>query len=103
MKQFFCESCGKSVQERDDICPHCGAFFVALRCPRCGFQAKRHRFAKGCPNCGYLSDQLDPFRPLEPHDGAAQKRRPVPGWVFWLAVGALAVSMLVLSIVYVRL
>ena len=103
MRQFFCENCGKDVQEQDTVCSHCGAFFVALRCPRCAFQAKSHRFVHGCPNCGYLSDRLDPLRPAKPRDRGARPRRRIPDWVFWLVVAGLVASLLFLVIVYAGL
>ena len=103
MRQFFCEHCGKSVEEHDDVCSHCGAFFVALRCPRCEFQAKQHRFVHGCPNCGYLSNRFERFGSAIPRDHNARPRRRTPGWVFWLAVAGLVSSLGFLAIVYVRL
>ncbi len=63
MQLFFCENCGAEVREGDEVCTECGAFFVAIKCPRCGFRGKQHQFTRGCPACGYLSQEARTTRP----------------------------------------
>lgn len=118
MKRFFCENCGNEVDEADDICRYCGAFFVAIKCPQCGFRGKQHHFRRGCPVCGFLGEE-GPVRFTETHEGTsslfpepeitrkesrfARARRPVPEWVFWLALAGMVIAFAVLSLVYLRL
>ena len=56
MRRFFCENCGEEVAEDQEVCPHCGAIFVAIKCPRCGYRGKQHEFFKGCPSCGFMGE-----------------------------------------------
>lgn len=113
MRRFFCQNCGEEVQERDEICRSCGAIFVAIQCPQCGFRGKQHRFGDGCPECGYLGSRGNSvYRAPGPggeSDGAAHspgraaRRREMPSWVFWLVLGTLALSFVVLALIYARL
>lgn len=122
MRRFFCENCGAEVSERDELCNACGAIFVAIKCPRCGYRGKQHRFARGCPQCGYLgadgptdtqtitrhAEQPDQRpdqtgRPADHTHGGAPARRPMPAWVFWVVLAALAASFLILARIYATL
>ncbi|MCG8477768.1 MAG: zinc ribbon domain-containing protein [Spirochaetales bacterium] len=132
MQLFFCENCGAEVRQGDEVCSECGAFFVAIKCPRCGFRGKQHQFSRGCPACGYLSQEVRTTRPrgargvvpstgrdpsLESRgeatpsrDGGAPRTRrdasqkkSMPSWIFWLILGLLAASFGVLAWVYTGL
>jgi uncharacterized membrane protein YvbJ len=54
---FYCESCGKKVHHRDNICPHCGKFFSKVKCPVCGMTGTSEQFLQGCPQCGYMAEK----------------------------------------------
>lgn len=126
MRRFYCENCGEEVREREDLCPHCGAIFLAIKCPRCGYRGKQHQFLKGCPSCGFLGD----VRPkvtttagtpsddaaLDSQDGGrahrhgglarareARATRPMPEWVFWLALGSLTTAFATAAWLYLSL
>ncbi len=106
MRRFFCENCGEEVSEKEDVCHHCGAFFVAIKCPRCRYRGKKHEFFRGCPKCGYLAERTGfetAFRRVRNEGRAARARRPMPAWVFWAALATLLLSFVLLSRVYVRL
>lgn len=51
--KFFCEHCGEQVPRNAKVCPHCGSFFVNVRCPSCEFVGVERDFVNGCPKCGY--------------------------------------------------
>ena len=51
--KFFCESCGNEVPKNAKVCPTCGKFFAAVRCPKCGRTGSNDDFLNGCPTCGY--------------------------------------------------
>ena len=51
--KFFCESCGSEVPRSSKVCPTCGKFFAAVRCPQCGATGSNDDFKDGCPRCGY--------------------------------------------------
>ncbi|MBO8449685.1 MAG: zinc ribbon domain-containing protein [Spirochaetes bacterium] len=53
LPKFFCENCGAEVRRSDRLCPHCGKFFAAVRCPSCGRTGPAALFDRGCPSCGY--------------------------------------------------
>ena len=56
--QFYCDSCDARVPFNAGKCPNCGKFFAAVKCPQCSYEGKPAEFSKGCPVCGYLSDEL---------------------------------------------
>ena len=119
MKRFFCENCGKEVEESDELCRHCGALFVAIKCPQCGFRGKQHLFHRGCPVCGFLGEENPvrhtvslkgtapeynvPEEKEEKRRGFARARKPVPDWVFWIALAGMVIAFIVLAQVYLRL
>lgn len=121
MKRFYCENCGTEVNEDATICPECGAFFVAIKCPRCGYRGKAHEFGKGCPRCGYLGESstaqengfskrttgkgrhsFDLFS-MTGKSGSFRRKNEMPSWVFWLVLATLVTSFVILTIVYSRL
>lgn len=51
--KFFCECCGSEVPRNSKVCPTCGKFFAAVRCPKCGRTGTNDDFKAGCPTCGY--------------------------------------------------
>lgn len=108
-KRFFCENCGKEVDESEELCPHCGAVFVAIKCPRCGYRGKQHHFFRGCPACGFLGEE-NPLRFATTSTDAAvtqestpKRRKPAPEWLFWVVLAALILAFLVLSQIYLRI
>lgn len=126
MRRFFCENCGAEVSERDELCSSCGAFFVAIKCPRCGFRGKQHRFTAGCPECGYLGDERTVITTTQPRTAVneeedraasamqtgerhrrvrryAEQGARMPSWTFWLVVGFMVVSFLLLARIYATL
>ena len=111
--RFFCDFCGTEVKRNDRICPNCGKFFSAVRCPNCGLTGQAALFVKGCPSCGY---SVLP-RSEESGDGSSNKKKrhkklrlrrdtedksgkagaagdPLPFWVY-LAVIVLFVAVVV--------
>lgn len=120
MKRFYCENCGAEVQEDATLCPECGAFFVAIKCPKCGYRGKSHEFGRGCPRCGYLGDPPDEHQGSEDQKDARYRLRygfarqftmhrdatdPVrlPSWFFWLVLAILAGSFAILAQIYAGL
>lgn len=70
--KFFCENCGAEVPEKARFCKHCGKFFTATRCPKCGATGPSSAFAKGCPQCGYAAGQGIPSpAPVPNEDGSS--------------------------------
>lgn len=51
--KFYCECCGSEVPRNSKVCPTCGKFFAAVRCPQCGRTGTNDDFKNGCPTCGY--------------------------------------------------
>ncbi len=51
--KFFCENCDNEVRSDAMVCPHCGRFFAAVRCPSCEHTGTNKDFLNGCPACGY--------------------------------------------------
>jgi predicted RNA-binding Zn-ribbon protein involved in translation (DUF1610 family) len=108
-RRFFCENCGKEVEEDEELCRHCGAVFVAIKCPQCGYRGKAHHFTRGCPVCGFLGEE-NPVRAGEylltdqPKRAGrdAPARKPLPEWFFWVVMGVLVLAFIVLSRVYLR-
>jgi predicted RNA-binding Zn-ribbon protein involved in translation (DUF1610 family) len=118
MRRFFCENCGEEVRENDEICRYCGAVFVAIKCPRCGYRGKMHEFRKGCPSCGFLGE--DQVRETRPGDRRVKRigratrihrlfrgvgrvgkaSAETPTWLFWLIIVMMVLAFGVLSLVY---
>lgn len=51
--RFFCQHCGADVPAHAVLCPRCGRFFSAVRCPQCDYSGRQGEFVHGCPRCGY--------------------------------------------------
>ncbi len=54
--KYYCETCGNKVPKDVDICPHCGRYFTAVKCPVCGYEGNANTFVTGCPRCSHLAD-----------------------------------------------
>ncbi|MEX2442874.1 MAG: zinc ribbon domain-containing protein [Alkalispirochaeta sp.] len=106
MKKFYCEHCGQEVNEQDEVCSTCGAIFVAIKCPRCGYRDKQHRFTNGCPQCGFLSHGTISTDGGDVSRGSARavkQRPPLPSWLFWVVMVVLGAAFAVLARIYARL
>ncbi len=57
--KYFCENCGEEVAANARVCPHCGKFFSAVRCPNCGYMGGVDVFKNGCPKCHYAMTHED--------------------------------------------
>jgi len=94
---FFCYSCGKEVQRNTKVCPSCGVYFKAVKCPSCGYTDEADFFKGGCPRCGYLGRE-------ETAGPDVKKRKSlfgiIPARVFWsLSVLLLAILVLFLFLI----
>ena len=108
--RFFCDFCGTEVKRNDRICPKCGKFFSAVRCPNCGLTGQAALFVKGCPSCGYsvlpgseesegaatTKEKLKKPRARHSkaakHDKAEAAGDPLPLWVY-IAVACLLAAV----------
>ncbi|GHV01661.1 hypothetical protein FACS189485_00440 [Spirochaetia bacterium] len=91
---FFCDNCGAEVDRDTKLCPKCGRFFAAIRCPRCGFTGTEELFVSGCPKCGYSVRGIPPEAPAGKRSLPVKKepREPagtLPLWVYILTALAL--------------
>ncbi|MDR2435446.1 MAG: hypothetical protein LBD47_12900 [Treponema sp.] len=84
--RFFCDNCGAEVDGETKACPHCGRFFISVRCPACGFSGEERLFANGCPACGYSKPSPGVKKPLRAKKIAAS---PLPLWVYVFSIAAL--------------
>ena len=121
--RFFCENCGSEVRPDSKVCPSCGRFFSAVRCPNCDYTGDGKEFLHGCPNCGYSGtgfheqgarrgaveewyDSADiEGQPASGALGGSKWTSPKgpPGWVYWLALGIVSITFLIMVIIYVRI
>ena len=109
--RFFCENCHKEVRPNARVCPHCGRFFTAVRCPVCSYVGEAPQFASGCPNCGYSAGsnaangiEIESYDPADPEYGTPRRAVPTrPAWVFPLALVILAVVFVGLAVAYINL
>ena len=118
--KFYCENCRREVRWDAKVCPHCGRFFSAVKCPSCGFTGKSELFITGCPSCGYAGAglvgtegairadgpnveaySLDQVLDRSSESGRPQRR--VPRWVYPLATGILLTALVVLILLYANL
>lgn len=109
--RFFCENCHHEVRPNAKVCPHCGRFFEAVRCPACSYVGEASDFGHGCPNCGYAGGSADrqsgfeqvDYTPGMADEGRSRRKSPTPGWVWPLAIGILLVVFAGLVVLYSRL
>jgi ssDNA-binding Zn-finger/Zn-ribbon topoisomerase 1 len=113
--KFFCENCHHEVRPNAKVCPHCGRFFEAVRCPICSFVGEASDFSRGCPNCGYAGGDPVQDRGFEQVDytpesggkargaGRTRSSAQTPGWVWPLAIGILLAVFIGLVVLYSRL
>jgi ribosomal protein L32 len=121
--KFFCENCGTEVRPNAKVCPHCGRFFRAVRCPVCSFTGESMLFLQGCPNCGYAGGTgrgkaagsgFEVYSPEElegvleddnrrPRHGSATRKGSPPPWLYWLIFGTLLVAFGILVLIYLNL
>lgn len=93
--KYFCEFCGTEVRQRDKICPKCGRFFSAVKCPRCGHSGSSKEFDSGCPVCGYSARAfVPPDQPGDPPPPRAPAHGKLPTWVYLVSAGILAVVVI---------
>lgn len=121
--KFFCENCGTEVRPNAKVCPHCGRFFRAVRCPVCSFTGESMLFLQGCPNCGYAGGAgrgktagsgFEVYSPEE-LEGIGQENKgrtrygppsptgSPPPWLYWLIFGILLAAFGVLVLIYLNL
>jgi len=105
--RFFCENCHQEVRPTAKVCPHCGRFFEAVRCPACSYVGEADDFIHGCPNCGYAGGDPSRDEGFEQIDYAVaprpRTRTGTPSWVWPLAIGTLLVLFAALVVVYLSL
>ena len=104
--RFFCENCRREVRPTAKVCPHCGRFFEAVRCPACNFIGEASDFLHGCPNCGYAGGNDDRRTGFEQVDYGVPARQPnsgPPSWVWPLAIVILLVVFAGLVVVYLSM
>lgn len=101
--RFYCENCHKEVKANARVCPHCGGFFTAVKCPKCGYTGGGEEFVAGCPRCGYNGktegDYVDVGREFGLHRKSPPKRSPV----FAILALALVIAFIVLVVIYLNL
>lgn len=120
--KFFCENCGTEVRPNAKVCPHCGRFFRAVRCPVCNFTGESMLFVQGCPNCGYAGgnepgkggagfevyspDELEGSNAAERGTAASSRgaqKSGAPPWLYWLIFSVLLLAFGVLVLIYLSL
>ena len=106
--KFYCEHCHKEVKSSAKVCPHCGRFFTAVRCPSCAYVGEARDFVQGCPNCGYaggVPGRDDGFESVELGGGrkAPARRSQTPGWVYPLGAGIIIAVFVALVLIYLSL
>ena len=122
--RFYCENCGNDVPFNAEVCPSCGKVFSAVKCPVCLFEGKPGVFLQGCPECGYMSPQIEGLSSQSGgHSDAARhsdaasgnkkdrrarrkpnrgKSRLLPRWVYSGGIMLLLVILLILLIALFR-
>ena len=105
--RFFCENCRNEVRPNAKVCPHCGRFFEAVRCPVCTYVGEAASFVRGCPSCGYAGDSAarqTGFERVEYQSHAPTSAKPAtPRWVWPLALAIIVVVFIGLVLIYLSL
>lgn len=112
--RFYCENCAAEVKANAKVCPSCGRFFSAVRCPKCSFTGEARLFVFGCPSCGYAAEGAgrgDSSAWEIVGDVDEHRRRPrrffdrheIPGWAWYFAAGLLTVIFALLVVLYLNL
>lgn len=103
--RFFCEHCHKEVRPNARVCPHCGKFFEAVRCPMCDYVGDGRDFVRGCPNCGYAGGGggTSGLEQVDFGASSAYGKRGTPGWVWPLAVVMMVLAFGALVVIYLRM
>jgi uncharacterized membrane protein YvbJ len=98
-KAFFCENCGSRVEGDADICPGCGRSFQAVKCPRCGKTGDMDTFRRGCPSCGFLSQEK--IKGSAQSDSSNSRSEPLSSAGFWakMSPGMTILLLIVLLLV----
>lgn len=89
------------------MCPNCGRFFEAVRCPVCSYVGDGRDFVHGCPNCGYAGENPSSDAGFEQVDyapsGGRKNPKATPSWLWPLAIGILLIVFIGLVILYFQL
>ena len=100
--RFFCDNCGKEVEQDAQGCSNCGRSFLSVRCPSCGLTGEAKLFDLGCPACGYSTKgapgvkKSGAFHPVkEPKEKEAYEPVTLPVWVY-VVTGAIFIGVLTL-------
>jgi hypothetical protein len=103
--RFFCEHCHKEVRPNARVCPHCGKFFEAVRCPACDYVGDGRDFVRGCPNCGYAgaAGGRSGLEPVNFGRSSSYKGEGTPSWVWPLAILMMMLAFGALVVIYLRM
>ncbi len=104
--RFYCENCKNEVKANARVCPHCGRWFTAVKCPQCSYTAGGEEFVRGCPRCGYNGKDLrDPADLVDITNefGLHKPKKRSNTAFFPIAAVTLVVAFIVLVIVYLNL
>lgn len=121
--KFYCENCHREVRPDSKVCPHCGRFFAAVRCPSCGYTGESLLFLSGCPSCGYAgNDRANEISAapgeVERYDfeaiagstdgerttrSARRSGRGVPSWFYPVAGIVLLFCLIILIVIYLTM
>ena len=122
--KFFCESCNSEVPRNSRVCPTCGKFFAAVRCPQCGRTGSNEDFKNGCPTCGYAinpdtmgrapgftpsfgsninyknSSSVNAVNLFRNHNGRKKKSYVESGLPAWVYLSTLLVLIVLMALLY---
>ncbi len=101
-KGFVCQSCSNLVPPNTDRCPYCGKFFKGVRCPECLYVGNASDFVRGCPSCGYLSDQKKNSSRIS-ETGIVEKKKPLPGWFYLVSAVFLTLCVVIFLLIIINM